>query len=440
MNYHHLLEAIGILVAGLLFYSYTYSWFPVARADLAAWRAMLNGLAFGAIAIVLMIARIEVGPGVFIDPRVVPIALIGLFEGWPAAFVAAVMAMVYRLWLGGSGALAGTLTVLLVGAAAGFVHAWAVRSGRIGMRHAALLAGLTYAATVAGFAVLGQRGVDLFAPVWLVYLVTMAVGVGLLAPLFRDVADQHALAAAQRRYRESLDEATDVIRIIDADTLEILDTNRADSLLSGYRRDEIVGRSARDFWPDDEAARGEREAVLDGLRERGHAEVLGAGYRTQSGAIIPIDATYRLFRHEGRRYVVVIFHPADSRIAVEGARREAAELRSVTLLARGAAHEIHNPLAVISGYLQLLRGRMSGDDKTAEWVGQMLEATGRIRDAVDRLGRITRVESTTAGRAPAMLDMARSTDAAPPTPGDSPARAADAARDESAFDASRPPR
>ena len=40
MNYHHLLEAIGILVSGLLFYSYTYSWFPLARADLAPWRAV----------------------------------------------------------------------------------------------------------------------------------------------------------------------------------------------------------------------------------------------------------------------------------------------------------------------------------------------------------------------------------------------------------------
>ena len=250
-----------------------------------------NGTVFGAIAIVLMIARIEVAAGVFVDPRVVPIALIGLFEGWPAAFIASVLAMIYRLSAGRSGALAGALTILLVGATAGLVHVWAARPGRVGMRHALLLAGLAYASTVAGFAVLGSRGMEIFAPVWFVYLVTMAAGVCLLAPLFRDVAEQHALAAAQRRYRESLDEASDVIRIIDADTLRILDTNRADCVLSGYSREEILRRSLRDFWPDDPAGLREREALIAELRQRGHAEVLGAAYRTKSGEVVSVDVT-----------------------------------------------------------------------------------------------------------------------------------------------------
>src|SRR5262245_51036376 len=178
MNFHHLAEAIGILVSGLLFYSYTYSSFPPTRPDLARWRAVLNGTAFGAIAIVLMIARIEVAPGVYIDPRVVPVALIGLFEGWPAAAIATAMALGYRLYLGGSGALAGSLTLVLTGIAAGLVHAWAMRSGRVGLRHALLLAGLVYAATVAGYVWLGQRGIELFAPVWHVYLLSVVLGIG----------------------------------------------------------------------------------------------------------------------------------------------------------------------------------------------------------------------------------------------------------------------
>ena len=449
MNYHHLLEAVGILVSGLLFYSFTYSWLPVGRAELAPWRALLNGVAFGAIAIVLMIARIEVAPGVFVDPRVVPVALIGLFEGWPAAFVAAVMAMIYRLWLGGGGAFAGIVTILLAAVAAALVRAWVRRSGRVDMRHALLLGGLIYAATVAGFAMLGQRGMDLFAPVWFVYLVTMLVGVGALAPLFRDVTEQHALAAGQRRYRESLDEATDVIRIIDADTLQILDTNRADCLLSGYSREEILGRNIQHFWPEDPAARRERAALIAELQQRGQAEALGTGYRTRTGEVVPVDVTYRLFSQEGRRYAVVIFHRAGARIAAEAATREAAELRSVTLLARAAAHEIHNPLAVIFGYLQLLRPRLAGDDKASEWVRQMLEAGGRVRDAVDRLGRITRIVSrTSVGLAPVMLDMAQSADVRRVAGGGAPSAAPADARDaapgetpgESAFDGSRPPR
>lgn len=417
MNLHHLAEAIGVLAAGLVFYSYSYGWLPPARPAAARWRPVVNGVAFGAIAIVLMIARIEIAPGVFVDPRVVPVALIGLFEGWPAALVSAAMAIAYRLSMGGSGATAGTMTLALTGLAAALVHRWAMRSGRVGFAHALLLAGVAYAATVVGFLALGQRGLELFAPVWHGYLVTVVLGICGLMRLFRDVAEEHALAAAQRRYRESLDEATDVIRIIDADTLQILDTNRADTVLSGYTREEILARTIRDFWPESAEGRAHREAVMDELRHRGHAVALGLPFRTRSGDAIPIDATYRLFAHQGRRYAVVIFHPAEARMAAEAAKREAAELRSVTLLARAAAHEVHNPLAVILGYLQLMRPRLPEDSKEGEWVQQMLEATGRIRAAIDRLGRLIRVESTAeVGLAPAMLDTTRSSEPGPEPP------------------------
>ena len=77
MNLHHVVEAIGILVSGLLFYSYTYSWLPTTRRGSRLWRALLNGTGFGGLAVVLMIARIEIAEGLFVDARAVPVALIG---------------------------------------------------------------------------------------------------------------------------------------------------------------------------------------------------------------------------------------------------------------------------------------------------------------------------------------------------------------------------
>lgn len=409
MNLYHVLEAVGILVSGLLFYSYTYSWLPVTRPEWRRWRAALNGIAFGAIAVTLMIARIEVAPGLFIDARLVPVALVVLFEGWPAAVIAATCAAAYRLWLGGSGAPAGLVTLALAAGAAGLVHALARRRGRVGPRDAFLLTALVFLSAVTGFLLLGRRGQDLLAPVLVPYLITLVIGIGFLARLFHDVAEQHRLAADRQRYRDILDEAQDVVRIIDPDTLRILDTNRADASLSGYSREEILQRTVRDFWPDEARERAEREALFAELRAHGHADALGVGYRTRSGGIIRIDVTYRLLTYQGRRYAIAIFHDAARRLAAETAHREAAELRAATLLARAAAHEIHNPLAVIVGYLQLLRPRLPADGKEVDWVRQMLEATVRIREAVERLNRLIRIESTApTGGAPAMLDTLRS--------------------------------
>ena len=97
------------------------------------------------------------------------------------------------------------------------------------------------------------------------------------------------------------------------------------------------------------------------------------------------------------------------------ARRDAAELRSVTLLARAAAHEINNPLAVIMGYLQLLAPRAPVDSREAYWVRQTLDASARIRDAVARLNSLIRIETVKPGPGELlpMLDTEKSSAPAP---------------------------
>ena len=72
------------------------------RPWLRAVRRLLNGVAFGVVALGLALARIQVAPDVYFDARNVPIALIALFEGWPAGLVAALPVAIYRwFWLGG---------------------------------------------------------------------------------------------------------------------------------------------------------------------------------------------------------------------------------------------------------------------------------------------------------------------------------------------------
>jgi nitrogen-specific signal transduction histidine kinase len=125
-----------------------------------------------------------------------------------------------------------------------------------------------------------------------------------------------------------------------------------------------------------------------------------------------VDLTLRSVAHAGRRYLAVVGRPAAERLAAEAAERERAELRTVSLTARAAAHEINNPLAVISGYLQLLEPRHAADSREGSWLRQMLDAAVRIRDSVDRLNRVTRIATTpTSETRPPMLDTHRSSSA-----------------------------
>src|SRR5205823_6303359 len=200
-----------------------------------------NGCLFGVLAVVLMIARIQLTGDVYIDARAVPVALIGLLEGWPAGLLAAILPAAYRVWLGGPGAPAGVLGVVGAALIAGGVHAWARRHG-----------------------------------------------------------------AERARFRAILDEASDAIRIVDADTFEIIDINRRDCHLSGYHREELVGHDSRKFWPQDPEERSRHDASAAEARARGIARTFSLPYRTRTGDTISVDSTRRVVEHQGRRYEIIM--------------------------------------------------------------------------------------------------------------------------------------
>jgi signal transduction histidine kinase len=133
---------------------------------------------------------IPAAPGVLVDTRSVPLALIALFDGWPAGLLAALVAAVFRLALGGTGAVTGVATIAVVAAVGALVHQWARREGRIGARHALTLAGMVFLVEAGRFLLLGAGGVSVLRRVWLSYLLLAGGGIGFLARLFHDVLER----------------------------------------------------------------------------------------------------------------------------------------------------------------------------------------------------------------------------------------------------------
>ena len=284
MDIHHVIEAAGLVIIGLVVYSYICRWFEPAGRLPKRWRVVATGVVFGAQSIALIIARIQVSETEFLDARAVPLALVGLFEGGPAVAVAAGLAIAYRVSRGGGGMVAGVLGILGTALAAWLVRRWA--RGRVTTGHALVLAVIVYGVTFGSFMVLGEHGWRLFAPIWFPLLMVNLVGIGLMARLFAEVVASEA---------------------------------------------------------------------------------------------------------------------------GEVARREAAELRAVTLLARAAAHEINNPLNVVLGGLTLVGRRQTAGTEDADWIARATAGANQIKEIVARMNRITEIRTTESrGTAPPMLDVRKS--------------------------------
>jgi signal transduction protein with GAF and PtsI domain len=92
-------------------------------------------------------------------------------------------------------------------------------------------------------------------------------------------------------------------------------------------------------------------------------------------------------------------------------QRRVAALDAVVRLANAAAHELNNPLTVVVRHLWMLERQLNGRPDAIDRIEQMAGAADRLRETIQRLTRITRLESFdhTDNHLPPMLDIRRST-------------------------------
>lgn len=413
----HLIENAGLLILGLLVYSYVGRWLPSHQPERRLPRQLVLGLLFGAITVIMMIERIQIRGGLFIDARWVPVALVGLFEGTPAGLLAAALGAGYRVvWLGGPGALAGAISLLATGLAAGLAHRWAGGGERVGWHHTLALGAVVCLIVAGAYLSAGEYGTRLLAHVWWVLLLTILLGVTLVGSILRDQIERERLLEERARFRAVLDEATDAIRIVDPDTLRILEANRRDSEWTGVSREALIGRRVDDLWPRDPATRAAHEAFVRQTLEKGEATSDALPHPTRAGEPSYLGGTGRVVEYGGKRFAVFIFRDITDRLKAEEARREAEAMKAITELARATAHEINNPLTALIGNLELLRTHGLEESEKPKWVDVAVEMGFRIRDIVARLMRITRREVDRGIPEMPMLDIRKSSDPEPKAP------------------------
>ena len=179
----------------------------------------------------------------------------------------------------------------------------------------------------------------------------------------------------------------------------VMDCNDAFARILGYREAaDVRGRSVIGHY----ATPADRDRVV--AKITAGEDVVNAEFtgRRLDGSLVPVAMSVRrIVEPDGPIHEGVLVDLTDRKHA-----EEATALRSVAELANAAAHEINNPLTIVLGQLALIqKGR-----NVEEAVVRTRAAALRIRDMVDRMMRITRLERSTAwsSAVPPMLDIRRS--------------------------------
>lgn len=104
-----LIKLAALLLAFTMLLTFVYR----AAGNSSVKSKLLQGGLFGLIAVIGMSMPVNFSPGFIFDPRSVLVSMAGFFGGPIVAIPAGIIAGGYRLWLGGGGAIAGMLVVLL---------------------------------------------------------------------------------------------------------------------------------------------------------------------------------------------------------------------------------------------------------------------------------------------------------------------------------------
>ena len=213
-------------------------------------------------------------------------------------------------------------------------------------------------------------------------LPTLAEHVGTMLESGALIDDLRHARAAETRLARLLDESSDEIHVLDAETLRFVQTNAGARHNLGYSEDELSGMTPADI--QSEYTADAVAALVAPLRAGDRDEFRVETFqRRKDGSTYPVEVRLRMARSEDRPVFISVVRDISARQELERQLRQAQKMEAIGHLAGGIAHDFNNLLTAISGYAQLLASDLDPADERRADVDQIL-------DASDRAARLTR--------------------------------------------------
>jgi PAS domain S-box-containing protein len=211
--------------------------------------------------------------------------------------------------------------------------------------------------------------------------------------LMDDVTEREQLGEEVRRVERHLasvvDCANDLVISLDSRG-HIVTWNQAAEKTSGLRTEEVQGRSMLSFCADGQ--RPVMAKMLQSLASGEGVENAEASLLTADGHEVPIAWSCSPMRDDARRVVGIVAVGRDltERRRLEAQLIQSAKMASLGVMAGGIAHEVRNPLAIISAAAQLLLEHSDDAQLRIESAQKIHAATKRASQIIENLLKFSR--------------------------------------------------
>ena len=379
-----------LLLALTFLYSFVY---PLLARFSRRVIDIINGLLFGTFALISMLQPITIAPGIFYDGRTIVIAIAGFYGGPIPALIAAAMASVFRLWLGGAGTLGGIGSAISAALLSIVVRSYILRRGQWRPTKPQLILIGVALPLINGFWTLTVSNFDVsilsrtLPYTLLIYPLALLLLGTLLASQRQQRRIEQALRESEHRYRALFDSSFELIGVLKPDGT-VIEANRTTLEFFGLRLNQIVGRP---IWevipflnPDNVAYL--KAAVAEtaaGGSSRFEGELAAANQQT-----IIIDFSLKPVLNEQGQVVLLVpeGHDITERQHYESQKLDLAMERERSSVLKkfisDVSHDFRTPLSVIRLNLELLQ-RTNDPAQQQKRIGVLLRETDRLTSLLD---------------------------------------------------------
>jgi len=198
---------------------------------------------------------------------------------------------------------------------------------------------------------------------------------------------EEALRESEKKYRTLFDMESDALALIEIETGNMLEVNKAFIELYGYSREEILRMKNTDFSA-------EPEMTKQATQSRG-TYVPIRYHKKKDGSVFITEITASIFKYQGRDVHIAAIRDITERKRLEAQIQKSQKMESLGLLAGGVAHDLNNVLAGIVSYPELLLLDLPEDSKLRKPIETMQESGRRAAAIVEDLLTIARGVATT---------------------------------------------
>jgi len=182
-----------------------------------------------------------------------------------------------------------------------------------------------------------------------------------------------AVRSGEARWQSIVESAVDGIITIDHRG-RVDSFNPAAERLFGYRSDEVIGRNVSMLMPVPYAA--EHDHYIKRYIDTREARIIGIGRevtgRRKDGTTFPMHLSVGEASIDGEARFTGIVKDLTDRVALESKLREESGLARIGELAAVLAHEVKNPLAAVSGAVQMISEILPADSDERQITAEIL--------------------------------------------------------------------